>query len=204
MARFKEKLRLLQILTEHPIVTFACKKIGLSTSTYYRWHKDDKNFRDLADHSLTIGRLGINDLSEALIIREINNGNLKAAIFWLNFNHSRYRPVRTTYVDPIVHRHQLEPGEICTSCGYREPPIERYKRHKGKWPDVKILSTELYKRFRASVNNKTTDEDIRQMIEDFVKVNSLGNKITFVDFSGGEEDLSSDDSTTLEDDTEES
>lgn len=130
MARFSDRSKLLEILAETPIVSFACKKVGIDRRTYYRWRDSNKKFRDDTDKILSIGRMATNDKAEAVIMKLISQDNLKAAEFWLRFNHPSYRPVRTTYVDPIAHKHSLEPGEICNACGYVEPKVELGKDGK--------------------------------------------------------------------------
>ena len=186
MARLKDKSKLLQLLAETPVVSFACKKIGLDRTTFYRWYKDDKRFRDKIDAILSVGRSNINDMAEASVIKEINNGNMRANIFWLQHNHPAYRPVRTTYVDPVVHGHQLVPGEVCRSCGYREPPIEDYKKSKKSAPalDNKTLGRELYKRLRSVDSRKKSETEIMDMIDDYIEKNNIKIEVIGMDFSG--------------------
>jgi len=181
MARFKDKSRLLELLAETPVVSFACKKIGLDRTTFYRWHKDDIDFREQVDRIITIGRMNINDMAEASIIKEINDGNMRANIFWLQHNHPMYRPVRTTYVDPISHEHELKPGEICKSCGYLEPKIEEYK-DKGSMSD-KELSKELYKRIKTINTRKTSEAELKQIIDDFILRNNIKVEFRVMDGS---------------------
>ena len=38
----KEKLALLAVLKEMPIVEVACKRVGISRGTFYRWQQEDK------------------------------------------------------------------------------------------------------------------------------------------------------------------
>lgn len=187
MAKLGLKSKLLELLRETPIVTFACKKVGLNPSTFYAWHKDDIDFRNQADEVLIIGKRHINDMCKATIIKEIDKGNMRAVVFWLEHNDPDYRPVRTTYVDPISHTHQLKPGEICKSCGYFEPEIEEYKHNKKGMSD-KQLSDALYKRLRSINTRKQSEPEIRKIIDDFIEKNNLGNiEIHFVDGSKKEE-----------------
>lgn len=185
MAKLGLKSKLLELLRETPIVTFACKKVGLNPSTFYEWHKNDLDFRNQADEVLIIGKRHINDMCKATIIKEIDKGNMRAVVFWLEHNDPDYRPVRTTYVDPINHTHQLEPGEVCKNCGFREPVIEEYKKNKRGTMDNKTLARELFKRVRASDKRKRNQEEMMEMIEDFIEANNIENKITFIDGSVG-------------------
>lgn len=164
MARLHDRSKLLQILSETPIVTLACKKVGLNPCTYYRWYNSDRDFRKQADEILSVGRMTINDMAEGSIIKEIKNGNMRANIFWLQHNDSRYRPVRTAYVEPIVHKHELKPGEVCTTCGYSEPEID-----KDTYVDKEKIAQELYRKLKIAKHNRQTPEQIKKIIEEIAE-----------------------------------
>jgi hypothetical protein len=188
MARFKDSSRLLQILAETPVVSFACKKIGLDRTTFYRWYKDNLEFRQKVDEIMRLGRIAINDMAEASIIKEINDGNMRANIFWLQHNHPAYRPVRTSYVDPIsIHKHELMPGETCSMCGFREAPIPKYEKGKDKIYDNKALARELYTRLRFMDKHKQSYDDVRQIIDDFIEEKNVKNTIEIVNYSATQE-----------------
>lgn len=86
----KDKNKFLEELEKNPIIQIACRKTGIGKSTYYRWIKEDKNFKKESEESLNKGRLLINDLAESKLISSISNNNLTAIIYWLKNNHSRY------------------------------------------------------------------------------------------------------------------
>lgn len=182
MARLGDKSKLLELLAETPIVSFACKKLGLDRTTYYRWYKDDIDFRNQADHILSIGRMRVNDMAESVIIKKINADDTRCSIFWLEHNEPRYKPVRTTYIDPLDHRHELAPGETCRTCGFREPPIEEYIKNKEKLMDNETLARELRQRLRSVGNKKKNEGEIMRIINDFIKQKNLRNEIIFTDF----------------------
>lgn len=120
MSRIHDKSKLLQVLSETPLVSLACKKSGLSRATFYRWMKDDKSFRDSVNDILEIGRKNINDLAESSLIKELQKGNMNAIRLWLQHNDPRYIPKRTMYVEPPSHFHRLNVGEVCNICGHKE------------------------------------------------------------------------------------
>lgn len=86
----KDKNKFLEELEKNPIIQIACRKTGIGKATYYRWIKEDKNFKEETEESLNKGRLLINDLAESKLISSISNNNLTAIIYWLKNNHSRY------------------------------------------------------------------------------------------------------------------
>ena len=90
-----QKENLLQQLKKTPIVQVACEKVGISRATYYRWHKDDKEFAEAADQSLAEGSGLVNDMAESQLMTAIKNGNLTAVIFWLKYPNSWHS--ETTY-----------------------------------------------------------------------------------------------------------
>jgi hypothetical protein len=125
MSKLHEKSKFIEYLRETPLVNLACKKVGISRATYYRWFKDDREFREDIQKVIRQGRANINDLAEATLIKMIKRENFHAIRFWLQHNNSRYVPVRTTYIEPPKHDHiSLKPGEKCTYCGTTSPKLK--------------------------------------------------------------------------------
>jgi hypothetical protein len=89
MKRDKDQQLIIEQLKKIPIVTIACEKIKISTSTYYRW-REDKAFAVAADAAMQDGELYINDLSEAQVINLIREKSWSAIAFWLRSHHPRY------------------------------------------------------------------------------------------------------------------
>lgn len=100
MSKTHEKSKFIEYLRETPLVSFACKKVGLSRATFYRWYKDDKEFKESVQLVLQQGRENINDLAKATLIKMIKGENFNAIRFWLQHNDIVFRPIRTEYIDP--------------------------------------------------------------------------------------------------------
>ncbi len=81
---------LIQQLKKTPIVQVACEKVGIGRTTYYRWHKEDKEFAEAADTALSEGSSLINDMAESQLVSAIKDKNLTAIIFWLKHHHKAY------------------------------------------------------------------------------------------------------------------
>ncbi len=175
MARLGDKAKLLNYLAETPIVSFACKKIGLNRTTFYRWYKDNKDFKDQVDKILEIGRMRINDMAESVLIKKVNSDDTRCTIFWLRNNHPKYKLPPSDGFGFSNHRHDLAPGEMCRHCGYLEPRIEEYKDDKKHQRDMtdEELSKELYKRLRSINTRKQSEPEIRKIINDFVRNNNI-------------------------------
>ena len=89
MNKDKNKQSLLDQLKETPIVMFACKKVGISRATYYRW-REDKEFSKSADEAITEGEAFITDMSESQLISMIRDRNFQAIQLWLRHHHAKY------------------------------------------------------------------------------------------------------------------
>lgn len=77
--RQDKELMLASLKDSSGIVTYACEKAGFSRQTYYRWCKEDPEFKARADD---IGELQI-DVAEASLLKKIQNGDTAAIIFYL-------------------------------------------------------------------------------------------------------------------------
>ena len=76
----RDKERLLISLKDcSGIVTFACEKVKLSRQTFYRWDRDDAEFKERVD---AINELQI-DVAEASLLKKIQKGDTTAIIFYL-------------------------------------------------------------------------------------------------------------------------
>ncbi len=84
------KQLIVEQLKKTPIIQVACQKIGIGRATYYRWKNLDKQFSQLAEEALAEGFGLINDMAESKIIAAIQDGNLTAAMYWLNHRHPTY------------------------------------------------------------------------------------------------------------------
>lgn len=87
-----QKAELIKQLKKTPIVEVACKKLGISRATYYRWKKDDPKFAEEAEFALDEGSQLVNDMAESQLINAIKEGNMTGIIFWLKNHHKQYSP----------------------------------------------------------------------------------------------------------------
>ncbi len=85
-----QKKLFLETLEKIPVIAVACKKAGISRSTYYRWKIEDADFEREAHRIYSEGILAINDLAKSKIVELISEKNLSAAIFWLKTHDSEF------------------------------------------------------------------------------------------------------------------
>ena len=86
------KAALVKRLSEVRIVEIACKSVGISRATFYRWIRDDPIFEQDCDEAVRIGTATISDLAESQIVTKIKGGEIRAAVYWLEHHHSDYAP----------------------------------------------------------------------------------------------------------------
>jgi ACT domain-containing protein len=102
----QDKAKLLDRLRRTPIVEVACKQAGVPRSTYYRWRKASKRFREACDEAITEGSGLINDMAESQLINAIKEKNMTAITYWLKSHHKAY--ANKVEVDAKVHHEQEE------------------------------------------------------------------------------------------------
>ena len=91
MDKQESQKKIIKLLQDNPIIQIACRKTGISRSTFYRWRHGDTKFKKSCHRALNIGIDIINDAVESVLIRKTQEGEMKAVIYWLNNNHKKYR-----------------------------------------------------------------------------------------------------------------
>jgi len=90
MKQDKLKNSMIEALKEIPIAMFACKKVGIGRTTYYRWRRKNKKFAKEADAAITEGETLITEMSEGQLISLIRDRNFQALNLWLKIHHPKY------------------------------------------------------------------------------------------------------------------
>jgi predicted DNA-binding transcriptional regulator AlpA len=89
------KKKIINKLQNNPIIAYACKQNGVGRSTFYRWLKEDKNFKDNIEKAKKLGENNICDAAESKILQLINNGKdetaFKASKYILNTYSKKHR-----------------------------------------------------------------------------------------------------------------
>ncbi|MEK7570882.1 MAG: phBC6A51 family helix-turn-helix protein [Patescibacteria group bacterium] len=83
-AKNKLKQQLLERLTKNFTIRSACHAVGVDRKTFYRWAEEDNDFKKLAYENMQEAKKDITDIANAQLVNHINQGNLKAVIYWLN------------------------------------------------------------------------------------------------------------------------
>jgi DNA-binding XRE family transcriptional regulator len=98
---------ILEELSQVPNVSIACKKVGISRQTFYRWQKEDEEFKDKVEEYIEIGIESVSDLAESKIVEKIQQGDFKASKYWLDNNKKRYIKPRKP-IEYIYHKSDKE------------------------------------------------------------------------------------------------
>lgn len=85
-----EKKVVIDHLKKIPIIQIACERSNISRPTYYRWRKDDEQFKKDSDDAMKDGKGMINDLSESQLVALIKDKNFHAIQLWLRQHHPDY------------------------------------------------------------------------------------------------------------------
>src|SRR5690606_34267910 len=87
----RDKKRFLEALQRRKgIVTLACKEVGISSMTFYRWQKDDPEFYRKSEEirDIEIGIIAEDRLAEAIIV----NKDMNMVRFYLQSRSHKYTP----------------------------------------------------------------------------------------------------------------
>ena len=101
MARnqLRDKAAILKKLADVRIVEIACKQVGISRATYYRWQEDDYKFEVDCQQAIQQGTDRISDLAESQVVNKIKDGDFRASTYWLEKHHPDYTPRKSNQPD---------------------------------------------------------------------------------------------------------
>lgn len=91
----KQQDKILEYLAESGNVSYACKRVGISRETYYRW-RDEESFAVASDAAVVDGKAFVNDLAHTKLMQSIQEGYFPAVKFQLMNCHDDYHPKKTT------------------------------------------------------------------------------------------------------------
>lgn len=83
----KQKVLILKELEKCGIVTQACKQVGISRRSYYRWKDEDLDFAEQANEAKQLGTGIYNDVAESQLLQLIKAGDFKGIKYWLERRH---------------------------------------------------------------------------------------------------------------------
>jgi hypothetical protein len=99
------KQKLLDEISKFGNIYLACLRVGISRADYYRWIKEDKNFKENAEDAVRVGRENFIDICEGSLIKNVKNGNQRAVEYGLRFNSERYMPEK--FLNRDDHRYDI-------------------------------------------------------------------------------------------------
>lgn len=103
-----ERSKIIEILSENPSIHYACRKVGVARATHYRWMKDNADYRTAISRALKNGRQLWNENAEAVLLKKVREGNMRAVTFYLTHNDARYIPKRSIYSEPLTEKERRD------------------------------------------------------------------------------------------------
>lgn len=100
----KLEKELIEELEKTGIILSACSKVGLPRSTFYRWYREDLEFKFMIDDAVQLGRANMVDFAESKQIKNIEAGNQRAIEFYLKHNDPRYRNMNSRELSEAMQR----------------------------------------------------------------------------------------------------
>jgi hypothetical protein len=90
VARTKKNKKLIldELEKNKGIVTIACRRVGITPKTFYRWLKADDEFAQQVDEVEWDQRSYV----ESKLMKKVANDDITAIIFYLKCNHPKYKP----------------------------------------------------------------------------------------------------------------
>lgn len=93
--------RFLEEVSKAPVVTAVCAKLDISRQTFYRWLKEDFEFRSKFEETYKQGTDNINDLAKSKLISKISEGDWQAIKYWLDSRDKEFAKPRTYFLKQI-------------------------------------------------------------------------------------------------------
>mgnify|MGYP000922300530 CR=1 FL=1 len=129
------KKKVLSELEKFGNVFYACKKNGVSTSTYYRWFENNRDFRKKAKTAIKVGQKNFVDLAENGLISNVGNKDQRAIEYVLSHLSKRYRKSDESKVI-IIHRKDADsyaPVKKITLEDLLNEADHKADENKAKW-----------------------------------------------------------------------
>ncbi len=90
----EEKEELLAQLRRYPIVQVACEKASVGRQTYYRWLKEDEEFKRATEEALAEGEELFNDLGKHQLLTLMKDKHWPAIHYWLEKRHPEFNKTK--------------------------------------------------------------------------------------------------------------
>lgn len=155
------KKKVLSELEKFGNVFYACKKNGVSTSTYYRWFENNKDFRKKAKTAIKVGQKNFVDLAENGLISNVGNKDQRAIEYVLSHLSKRYRKSDESRVI-IVHRKENDsytPIKKMTIEDLLMEDDEKAEKEKTEWDAATRLIWDKLKK-NGDIPTKLNGESI--------------------------------------------
>jgi len=97
MKKGNPRKELLDKLRDGNNVSTACKAVGISRQTFYRWKANDQKFDYETDRAESEGDSFMADFAENKAKEHIQKGDKKMVIYWLNHRNPKFKNAPSQY-----------------------------------------------------------------------------------------------------------
>lgn len=91
MAKQDKKTQVIKELSQTPIVSLVCMKVGISRNTYYRWKSEDRLFGKMVREAVDEGHRHTDDMVESQLMKKIQAGEWQPMKYYLDKRHRKYK-----------------------------------------------------------------------------------------------------------------
>lgn len=136
--------QILEELEKCGIVQVACDKVGISRNTFYRWLKEDEDFLNQVNTSITMGIGVVNDVAVSNVLEGIKRKDIVSTKYWLSHRHPDFRK-------PYVYK--IDTEDVLARL--------RYMQEVGK----KIMLDKKATKLETKEEEKRIQQEIKEMEE---------------------------------------
>lgn len=148
------KAKVLEALKEVPLVTYACQKLNIPKSTFYKWKEIDLKFKEDVDIAINLGRSTVNDMAISKLMKKINDGETVPIIFWLKHNSPMFNQKMTLQIESKYDGYTKEELDVLihslNAVGYNTI-VNENNRLTENFKELLKKDAEIY-------NNKESDD----------------------------------------------
>lgn len=119
------KQKLLKEFESFGNVYMSCLKVGIGRSTFYRWEKDDEEFKNQAAQAINRGRENMSEVAEHALLLKVKEKNMDAIKYVLSHTSPRYKQKQSSSVLII---HKTMPKSLPTPVKTLEDLIDDYDK----------------------------------------------------------------------------
>lgn len=148
MKKHKKAKEFLEEYCEVPFVNYACKRVGVSRNTIYKWRNEDPEFRAEMDKAEKLGTESVTDLTQSKLVGAVQRSEPWAIQFLLRNRHKNYAyPRPKDFWNDLLGKKQVNGFEVHVIKDKeqlaRHRKLQAYEEKYGPLDMTKPLTNEI-------------------------------------------------------------